>query len=330
METENDIFVEKLSKSFRVALPAKNMSEQLFRKYKTVQALQEVSFSVKRGELLGYIGPNGAGKSTTIKILTGILTPSSGTASVLGFTPWKNRYEYTYNIGVVFGQKSLLWWDIPAIDSFRLYKEVYEMEKAEFEERLAFLSELFNVKQFASQPVRKLSLGQRMRCELIASLLHKPKVLFLDEPTIGLDVVAKERMRSAIKQLNRKEKITTILTTHDMNDIEELASKIIVLDDGKIIFEGRISTLKKNYIMENVLSFELDEVIDKNIFAELTSRTKTVLQEGNLFKLKFSLAELNPKQVSDLLFNSAKVSHFEIREPNLEAIIREIYEKHSP
>ncbi|MBM3281988.1 MAG: ATP-binding cassette domain-containing protein [Candidatus Diapherotrites archaeon] len=199
------IVVRNLTKTYRVPEKTNGMLHVLTRKNKTITALNKVSFTVNEGEILGYIGPNGSGKSTTIKALTGILTPTSGEVSVLGFVPWKERYEYTKNIGVVFGQKTLLWWDIPPYECFRLYKEIYEMDEKTYEKRINYLIQLFDIKTFMHTPTRKLSLGQRMRCEVVAALIPTPKILFLDEPTIGLDVVAKQRMREAILEVNEKE-----------------------------------------------------------------------------------------------------------------------------
>ena len=321
------IIVEKLNKSFPIKSTNGKGLFGIFAKNKQrFHALKEVSFSVKHGEILGYIGPNGAGKSTTIKTLTGILTPDSGKVSVEGFTPWLERMEFTKHIGVVFGQRSLLWWDLPPKDIFPLYKEIYEIPKEQFENRVNYLVEKFEAQEFISTPTRKLSLGQRMRCEIIAALIHKPKVLFLDEPTIGLDAIAKEKMRSFIQEINQKEKTTVVLTTHDMNDIEALADKIIVLDQGSIIFEGKPETFKKMHVKEAVMSFEVLEVKESNEFISLLAETKQVVQEGNYYEVSFNLEKMTAQQAASRLFKCCNTSSFQIAEPTLEEIIKEFYE----
>ena len=227
------------------------------REYEVVEALKDISFSIKDGEMVGYIGPNGAGKSSTIKILSGILTPESGTVSINGRIPWKQRKEHVKEIGVVFGQRSQLWWDVPVMDSFYLLKDIYSVPKQQFQESLTELIELLNLKEIARTPARQLSLGQRMRCEIAASLLHSPKLLFLDEPTIGLDAVSKLAVREFILKLNQTKKTTVILTTHDMQDIEALAKRIILIGKGKILSDGTLLELKQQFPNEE----SLDEMI---------------------------------------------------------------------
>jgi ABC-2 type transport system ATP-binding protein len=319
------IIVQNASKSFTIK-NKKGFFKSLGKPKERFQALKNVSFSVKQGEILGYIGPNGAGKSTTIKLMTGILTPDSGKIEILGFTPWLQRMQYTKNIGVVFGQKGLLWWDLSPKDIFPLYKEIYEIPKEQFEERVKYLTELFEAQNLVNTPTRKLSLGERMRCEIIAALLHRPKVLFLDEPTIGLDAIAKEKMRSFIKEINEKEKTTIVLTTHDMNDIEELASRIIVLDKGMIIFEGNLEKFKKAHIKEAVMSFEVLQVKDSNALIDLLSKTKQVVQEGNYYEVAFNLEGMTAQDAATKLFNCCTTSSFQIKEPTLEEIIKDFYE----
>lgn len=217
----------------------------LKRNYEYLHALQDISFSINEGETVGYIGPNGAGKSSTIKILSGILTPDSGSCVVNGFIPYKNRVEYVKTIGVVFGQRSQLWWDIPVIDSFELLKNIYSVPQAKYKNNLDELVTLLNLEEIIKIPVRQLSLGQRMRCEIAASLLHSPELLFLDEPTIGLDAVSKLAARKFISQLNLKHKTTIILTTHDMQDIEAITNRIILIGKGKILLDGTLNDIKK-------------------------------------------------------------------------------------
>lgn len=221
--------------------------KSLFHKeYELIHALDDVSFTISDGEMVGYIGPNGAGKSSTIKILSGILTPEEGTCLVDGLTPWKNRIEYVKRIGVVFGQRSQLWWDVPVMDSFDLLGEIYQVDKHSFNRNLEQLTDMLNLEQLLKTPVRQLSLGQRMRCEIAASLLHDPKLLFLDEPTIGLDAVSKLAVRDFILKLNKEKNTTVILTTHDMQDIEALTNRIILIGKGKILLDGTIEDLKTN------------------------------------------------------------------------------------
>ena len=255
------IQVEHVSKSFRIAKRNPGMKEAVkslwHREYEVVEALKDISFSIKDGEMVGYIGPNGAGKSSTIKILSGILTPESGTVSINGRIPWKQRKEHVKEIGVVFGQRSQLWWDVPVMDSFYLLKDIYSVPKQQFQESLTELIELLNLKEIARTHARQLSLGQRMRCEIAASLLHSPKILFLDEPTIGLDAVSKLAVREFILKLNQTKKTTVILTTHDMQDIEALAKRIILIGKGKILSDGTLLELKQQFPNEE----SLDEMI---------------------------------------------------------------------
>ena len=211
----------------------------LFHKeYEYVTALDDVSFTISDGEMVGYIGPNGAGKSSTIKILSGILTPEKGTCLINGLIPWKNRIEHVKNIGVVFGQRTQLWWDVPVLDSFELLKEIYRIDGHAYRQNLEQLSEMLNLSGLLKMPVRQLSLGQRMRCEIAASLLHSPKILFLDEPTIGLDAVSKLAVRDFVLKLNKEKNTTVILTTHDMQDIEALTNRIILIGKGRLLLHG--------------------------------------------------------------------------------------------
>lgn len=323
------IALSHVKKSFWVPAknPPKGIWHALFPKRERFDALKDVSFTVQKGDILGYIGPNGAGKSTTIKLMTGILTAEAGTVDVLGFTPWTDRLEYTQKIGVVFGQKGLLWWDLPPTDSFELYKAVYDIPEKEFQSRKKMLTELFGATDLINRPTRKLSLGERMRCEIIAALLHKPDVLFLDEPTIGLDAIAKEKMREAIQELNKKEGVTVVLTTHDMQDIEALASRIIILDEGKIIYEGSIPDLKKKHIKLGRMAFEVESVKDKKKLTAFLKKTRVIKKEGNYYELYYSLAKMNSQEAASQLMKIAKLSTIEITEPSLEEIIRDIYGK---
>ena len=243
------ITMEHVCKSYRIAkrnAGFKEACKALFhREYETIHALSDVSFTIHDGEMVGYIGPNGAGKSSTIKILSGILTPDSGTVLVDGRVPWENRIEHVGRIGVVFGQRSQLWWDVPVIDSFALLKDIYSISNEQYKQSLEELTELLVLKELLRSPARQLSLGQRMRCEIAASLLHRPRILFLDEPTIGLDAVSKLAVRDFILRQNKTAGTTVILTTHDMQDIEALASRIILIGKGRILMDGTLQDIKK-------------------------------------------------------------------------------------
>jgi len=243
------ITLQNINKTFRVAKRQagfKQAVKALFsREYEVIHALNDVSFSIKDGEMVGYIGPNGAGKSTTIKIMCGILTPESGQCSINGRTPWKERTNHSREIGVVFGQRSQLWWDVPVIDSFELIRDIYNIEIKTYKSNLDELTTLLELGEIIKTPARSLSLGQRMRCEIAASLLHNPKVLFLDEPTIGLDAVSKIAVRQFIKKLNAERGTTVILTTHDMQDIEALTERILLIGKGRILLDGNLEELKK-------------------------------------------------------------------------------------
>ena len=254
------ITVEHISKSFRVARRSGGMKEAVKalwkRQYDTVRALDDISFAIGDGEMVGYIGPNGAGKSSTIKVLSGILTPDSGRCEIDGRCPGKDRTRHVREIGVVFGQRSQLWWDVPVIDSFELLRDIYRVPQAEYRRNLDELVELLNLAQIVKTPTRQLSLGQRMRCEIAASLLHSPKILFLDEPTIGLDAVSKLAVRSFIRELNQRRGTTVLLTTHDMQDIEALASRVILIGKGKILLDGALESLKKQFSGGKILRIE--------------------------------------------------------------------------
>lgn len=245
------IKVEHVRKTYKVSKRNAGFGSALkalfHKEYEYIHALDDVSFTISEGEMVGYIGPNGAGKSSTIKILSGILTPEEGICQVDGLVPWKNRIQHVKNIGVVFGQRSQLWWDVPVLDSFELLKEIYQVSPLTYRRNLEQLTDLLNLSELLKTPVRQLSLGQRMRCEIAASLLHDPKILFLDEPTIGLDAVSKLAVRDFILQLNKEKNTTVILTTHDMQDIEALTSRVILIGKGQILLDGTIDDIRQNF-----------------------------------------------------------------------------------
>jgi len=240
-----------IGKSFKVAKRSAGFREAVkalfVREHTIVEALKDISFTVREGEIVGYIGPNGAGKSTTIKIMSGVLVPDQGACSIMGFTPWKDRVRYVRHIGVVFGQRSQLWWDVPVIDSFELLRDIYAIPPDIYRKNLDMLTEMLNLADILRTPVRQLSLGQRMRCEIAASLLHDPAILFLDEPTIGLDAESKIAVRNFIRTINRERGVTVILTTHDMHDIEALAGRILMIGKGTLLYDGSLSELRSRY-----------------------------------------------------------------------------------
>jgi ABC-2 type transport system ATP-binding protein len=254
------IEVEHISKTFQVSRRNAGFSEAfraLFhRQYECIKALDDISFRIDDGEMVGYIGPNGAGKSSTIKVLSGILTPDQGSCRIDGRVPWKERIEHVKEIGVVFGQRSQLWWDVPVIDSFELLRDIYRIPPQTYRNNLEELVNLLDLKQIIRTPARQLSLGQRMRCEIAASLLHSPKILFLDEPTIGLDAVSKIAVRDFILEQNRTHKTTVILTTHDMQDIETLTKRIILIGKGKILMDGHLEEIRKQFSTKKRLTVE--------------------------------------------------------------------------
>ncbi|NBD25424.1 ABC transporter ATP-binding protein [Paenibacillus glycinis] len=245
------ITLQGISKSFRVAKRSAGMRQAMkalfVREHAIVDALRDISFTIKEGEIVGYIGPNGAGKSTTIKVMSGIMVPDRGSCSIMGYTPWQERRAYVGNIGVVFGQRSQLWWDVPVIDSFELLRDIYKIPHRSYAGNLDLLTETLGLGSLLQTPVRQLSLGQRMRCEIAASLLHGPKILFLDEPTIGLDAISKIAVRQFIKTINKEKGVTVILTTHDMSDIEALADRILMIGNGTLLYDGNLDELRGRF-----------------------------------------------------------------------------------
>lgn len=322
---ENIITVKHISKSFKISkreAGIKNAIKSFFkRKYQIINSLEDINFSIKEGEIVGYIGPNGAGKSTTIKIMAGILVPTSGECTVNGYTPWKDRKKYVKNIGVVFGQRSGLWWDVPPIDSFELLKDIYEIPQAEYEKKLNELKEYLNLDDILNIPTRQLSLGQRMRCEIASALLHNPKVLFLDEPTIGLDAVSKLALRKCIKQINEKTKITIILTTHDMQDIEALTKRIILIGKGKILYDGSLKKIKNKYSGDKKINIKF-KYTNKKIklqnadIVEQTEETASIVLKNKDESMANILNELT---------NQVEVIDMNIEEMSTDDIIAKLY-----
>ena len=292
------------------------------RNYIYIEAIKDISFQIEKGEIIGYIGPNGAGKSTTIKILSGILVPDSGECRINGLTPWKDREKYTKDIGVVFGQRSQLWWDIPAEDTFDLLKEIYKIDDKEYQKNKEELINLLNIKDIINIPVRNLSLGQRMRCEIAASLIHNPSILFLDEPTIGLDAVSKEIVRDFIKKLNKEKKTTIILTTHDMSDIEALAKRIILIGKGSILYDGSLNNLKSKYASNK-------KVIVKTNDKVKSLHKKGIISYSKLDKLSYIFTlDTNLISISDFisyLTSKISINDIEVNNENIDNIIIKLY-----
>jgi ABC-2 type transport system ATP-binding protein len=295
---------------------------RLRRERTIVNAVDGITLAVDEGELLGYLGPNGAGKSTTIKMLTGILVPSSGRVRVAGLDPARQRIELTRRIGVVFGQRVQLWWDLPLRDSFELLRHVYRVPKLRYEENLARFTELLELGPFLGTPVRQLSLGQRVRGELSAALLHDPAVVFLDEPTIGLDVVAKQRARDFLVELNRERGVTVVLTTHDLGDIERLCSRLVVIDHGRVIWDGAIEELKRRYGRERTLVVDLEEPAPP---LELPGARVTRV-EGPRQWLSFRGDEVSAAELTAAVAARAPLVDLAIEETEIEEIVRRIYE----
>lgn len=291
--------------------------------YREVEAVVGISFAVEQGERVAFIGPNGAGKSTTIKMLVGILHPTSGEARVLGKVPWRERERLAYEIGAVFGQKSQLWYHLPPQDSFDLLARIYELPAAEYRRRLAQLVELFEIGDYLAAPVRKLSLGERMRCEIAASLLHKPHILFLDEPTIGLDVVVKQRIRDLILELNQQEQVTVFLTSHDAGDVEALCKRAMVINHGHVIFDGRVSTLKRDYLHVKTISLKLGEAWQG---FELPG-VEVLKQKGYGVKLRVDTRTAPIESVIGQLLACYSIADINVDNPPMEEIIARIYEQ---
>lgn len=286
-------------------------------------AVDGVTFSVDRGETVGYVGPNGAGKSTTIKMLTGILVPSGGEVEVAGLDPHRDRKRHAHHIGVVFGQKTQLWWDVPVIESLRLLKEIYKIPASTYQANLDLFRSLLDLHQFQNTPVRQLSLGQRMRADLAAALLHNPDILFLDEPTIGVDVVAKERLRSFIQTLNRERKVTVLLTTHDMSDIEKVCSRMLIIDKGRIIYDGAVAGMKERFTPYRTLIVDFaDGAGDVE-----TDRAELIGWEGQRARFRFDRRQVSASELITELAGKYPVRDISVEEPEIEAIVRQIYER---
>jgi len=318
------ISVENLSKNFEVIEGRKDflgtLKTLIQPRKKVIMALKSISFSIEKGELVGFIGPNGAGKTTTLKILSGLLYPTSGFVQVSGFKPWDRKPEFLKQITLVMGQKNQLWWDLPAIETIKLERAIYEIPKKIYEETLVDLVELLEVEEILEIPVRNLSLGQRMRLELLVSLLHRPKILFLDEPTIGLDVFAQQKIRDFIFEYNRKFKTTVILTSHNMNDLLDLVKRVIVINKGEIFFDGELKKLIEKFAREKIIRVYLSEEVDFKKFEEI-GNVKTI----NYPSVVLSVPREASAVASSEILQRFPVSDLTVEEEPLESIIRRIF-----
>lgn len=326
------IKVEGLSKTFKIPEKTSDtglisqIKSVLIRKWNEVEVLKDINFTIHKGEFIGYIGANGAGKSTTIKLLTGILHPDKGKIQCLNFNPYKQRYEYTYHLGVVFGQKSILEYEIPVRASFDLYREIYELNQEEYHERLDFFNRTLNLNEFMHIPVRKLSFGQRMRCEIAASLLHNPEIVFLDEPTIGLDAKAKKEIRDFLKTINHKQETTIILTTHDMKDIEALCERVIMIDKGSILFDGQLNHLRSQFAVDKSIHFKVSNFIDEEKFNQLKQNCHKTTFVDTIYSWHLNINQHNISDFCKKLMSYADLEDLHIQEQSLEDIVENIYE----
>ena len=322
------IQVENLQKTFRQRKGREGLKgamQDLFkREYRIIHAVNSISFSVDEGEIVGYIGPNGAGKSTTIKMLVGILVPSSGNVTVNGLIPFKNREKNAKRIGVVFGQRTQLWWDIPVSETLSLMRYIYKVTEEQYRENLKIFGDILGLDEFINAPVRQLSLGQRMRADICCALLHNPDILYLDEPTIGLDVVVKERIREFVKEINRQRGTTVILATHDMSDIERLSSRVMVINYGDIMYDGSLNSLRKKYGTEETVTADiLGEIADINGLHELG--VSDVDYEENKITIKYDTEKINSSAVVGWLMERTETKDINVAGTQIEDVIRRMY-----
>lgn len=321
----NAIEVKNLSKEFKIKIKGKGLKGGLKSivkpKYKKVKAVDNISFNVEKGEVIAFIGPNGAGKSTTIKMLTGILYPDKGNISVAGINPTKNRKKLAYEIGTVFGQKEQLWTHLTPYDNFKFFGAIYDLDNKIVEKRIEEYKEIFELEEFINTPVRNLSLGQRIRCEIVASLIHEPKILFLDEPTIGLDPVVKEKIRTLIKRLNKEQKTTIFLTSHDISDIEKLCKRVIIINHGKVVLDDTMENLKYHYLNKKIVEVKMKEKIN------LSDEEGIVILKDKDYSLKLEV-DTTKRSISDAikLLDPDQIIDINISNVPLENIITSIYE----
>ena len=318
------IQVKNLTRTFQIFDKKPGLGASIksifYRPQRTVHAVENVSFEIKQGELVGFIGPNGAGKTTTLKCLSGLLYPSSGNISVLGFKPSDRKYEYLNQIGFVMGQKNQLWWDIPPQETFLLNKAIYNISDTDYQKRLDFFIKTLDIGDIISVQTKKLSLGQRMKCEFVAALLHNPKVLFLDEPTIGLDVIAAQKIRDFVKEINQQFKTTVILTSHNMNDVEELCKRVILIDQGRIKFDGLLSNLTKKFAELKILKFVFENKISKT---DIKKFGEIVDGDGYSYTIKVSKEKY--LSVASKILTTLPVTDLNIEYTPIEDVIRQVY-----
>ncbi len=321
------ISVKNLDKHFKVRKFHRGrfsgIKNFLTREHTLVRAVDQVNFDIQAGELIGYLGPNGAGKSTTLKMLTGLLVPTAGDIIVDGYEPSKQRKEYVSCIGAVFGQRSTLWWDLPVYESFELLKHIYKIPEKTFKKNLENFRKLLELDAFINTPVRSLSLGQRMRADICAALLHDPKILFLDEPTIGLDVVAKERIRQFIQHINRQKGTTVILTTHDLSDVEKLCDRVLIIDEGKLLYDGQLEQLRQKFGGNRQLVVDFSETYP-HIAVEGADIIDT---NGSRVTFEFDREGVTASELIGRLTRQYRIRDLEVREPQIEETIRRIYEQ---
>ncbi|MCB0110181.1 MAG: ATP-binding cassette domain-containing protein [Caldilineaceae bacterium] len=321
------IHAENLQKHFQITKHRQGLwgavRSLASREYTTVRAVDDITFTVAAGELVGYLGPNGAGKSTTIKMLTGLLVPTAGMLAVNGFVPWQERERYVARIGAVFGQRTTLWWDLPVIESLELLQYIYRIPLDRFRKNLAEFRALLELDAFLTSPVRSLSLGQRMRADLCAAMLHDPTLLFLDEPTIGLDVVAKERIRQFIAHINQERGTTVLLTTHDLSDVEKLCRRVLIIDHGHLLYDGTLASLQDRFGGKRELVVDLAEH-----YADVTVEGAEVVTRHDLrVTYQFERKELSASELIGRLSARYRIQDLSVREPEIEATIRRIYEE---
>ncbi len=322
------IDVQNISKTFKITKRKSGFTGVLANifhpEHEYKKAVNDISFNIKEGEMVGFIGPNGAGKSTTVKMLSGILYPDSGNIKIAGYIPHKQRKEYVANIGVVFGQKSQISWDLSPLDSYEVLKHIYKIPDKKYKENVDRFVELLDMQKFINQPVRQLSLGQRMRADIAAALLHSPKIVFFDEPTIGIDVVGKEKIRNFIKTLNKTDNITMIFTTHDMQDIEKTCERLIIIDDGKKLYDGSLDSIKSNYVSSRIIEAEFEELPAK---IEIPDVTVSDVDNNKMKKLiTFDTDKTGINSLMNTLLNNYNIKDISVKEPEIDAIIRDIYQ----
>lgn len=323
------IEVKNISKEYKTAIHKSGFSgyiQHLFHpQYNKFNAVNDISFSIEQGEIVGYLGENGAGKSTTIKMLTGLLTPSSGEIVINGIIPYKNRIKNNFQIGAIFGQKTQLWWDLPVMESFKLIGNLYKIPKEQFQKNLAWIVNELELESLLSKQVRNLSLGQKMKCEIAATFIHEPKIVYLDEPTIGLDVLVKENIRRFIKSVNKRFHTTIILTTHDISDVEELCERIILIDKGKKIYDGNIISFKERYSSDqSLIIYKKDSVsfLEKIVFPD---SLKIIEENSRLIKLSYNTEKIKVMDIIHLFEQYYTIENIELSEIKFEDLLKEVY-----